>query len=182
MPSDGKVLKDHFLYVDVHCGFFETEKTRSLIFCSEIEENENFEIRCSSTKVVVNNDNTTIADDNTKVEDLDLSGNEQLEYLPIHTFLKFPLLINYTASHCAVRNISRKNFERLHLLLFLDLGFNSIETISGDTFKDLTKLFALNLGIKQVILLIYKYNNVYIVIKTSDCISIAENVSFVLDV
>lgn len=146
MSYKEKPLKDYFVYIDDHCGFYEAEKTRSMMFCSELGENDNFEVRCSSTTIVVNTDNTTIADENIKAEDFNLSGNKQIEYLPINTFLKFPVLVNYNVSNCAVRNISRKNFERLHSLLFLDLSSNSIETVSGDTFKDLAKLFSLDLG------------------------------------
>lgn len=72
--------------------------------------------------------------------------NKDLKYLPQKVSELFPNLEVYDASHCAIAEIAKSNFEGLTSLELLWLGNNSIEVIREDVFEDLRSLVQLHLG------------------------------------
>lgn len=72
--------------------------------------------------------------------------NKNVEFLPENTKEKFPNLVMYDASHCALKAISKVNFNGLMKLKYIWLGNNSIEVIKDDTFEGLKSLLKLHLG------------------------------------
>lgn len=146
-PVEGQPIEAHLDYIDNYCGFYDIEETKSLEICTEIGINNEGLLSCSSKSVVIKADNMSISGSkNDEIRVIDLSKNRKVEFLPIHVFVKLPLITNYYANKCSIRNISRKNFERLHAIYELNFKDNSIETIPSDTFQDQDRLIYLNLG------------------------------------
>lgn len=77
---------------------------------------------------------------------LSFEGNKNIFYLPILTAQKFKNLLGYSASYCSIKEISKRNFEKLGELEVLGLSSNQIEFILNDTFEDLESLQKLYLG------------------------------------
>lgn len=77
-------------------------------------------------------------------------NNKKIEYLPVKVHRAFPNLADYRAEECSIREISRKNFEKLDKLRIVMLGNNQIEKVPSDTFAELPLL--LYLGLRE-----YKY-------------------------
>lgn len=72
--------------------------------------------------------------------------NKQIHLLPVSLGNSYPNLRFFDAGHCSVREVSRKNFEKLENLIWLDLRENQIESLRSDTFKDLPVLETLILS------------------------------------
>lgn len=75
-----------------------------------------------------------------------LTGNRKIEYLPVEVYRNFPKLGFYWAGHCALKEISKKNFEQLKDLKWVALQDNMIEKISSNTFQGLDELRQVFLG------------------------------------
>lgn len=80
------------------------------------------------------------------IELLWLTGNRGIEYLPVKVYRNFPKLGFYWAGHCAITEISKKNFEQLKNLQWVALQDNQIERISSNTFEGLDELRQVFLG------------------------------------
>lgn len=93
-------------------------------------------------------ENTVIHFDGTDVEvdAIFFNQNPKVEYLPIKIDEKFPNLISYDASNCAIVGIIRKNFKRLHTLENVNLVGNQISVLKTKSFQGLLSLKVLNLG------------------------------------
>lgn len=71
---------------------------------------------------------------------LNFIGNDKIDYLPIQTYTNFPNLIALGASSCAIKSISKENFENLSKLKELLLNRNQIKIIDRDAFEDLVNV------------------------------------------
>jgi Leucine rich repeat len=80
------------------------------------------------------------------IQGLILSENKNIFYLPERTGTKFVSLLFYEANYCSISDISKENFDGFKNLKRLELKRNTIEKISSDTFKELTRLIILDLG------------------------------------
>lgn len=82
---------------------------------------------------------------NATITGLDLNLNDEISFLPVKVASSFPNLLGYSAMFCSVKTITKLNFENMSSLKLLWLHGNRIETISADTFSDLTSLEHLDL-------------------------------------
>lgn len=73
------------------------------------------------------------------------SFNDKLEYLPANLGETFPNLTELHANVCAIKEISKENFEGLNQLRELHLNFNQIESIDNDTFEFIPAVERINL-------------------------------------
>lgn len=80
------------------------------------------------------------------VNAISFSFNQKIDFLPIQVEQKFPNLIEYRAAKCALRRVTKANFEFLNKLEALRLSGNRIERIASDTFEGLFKLKLINIG------------------------------------
>lgn len=71
--------------------------------------------------------------------------NDQAHHLLDKVVEKLPNLVYYSAEECSVKEISKRNFNGLVKLRFLNLKFNRIEKIANDTFQSLINLEFLSL-------------------------------------
>lgn len=76
---------------------------------------------------------------------LDFNNNKKIEYLPVKVHRVFPNLKEYMADHCSIREISRKNFEKLYEIKAIMLEHNQIEKLPSDTFTELPLLLVIGL-------------------------------------
>lgn len=88
----------------------------------------------------------TIFDVDNQIDGIDFSENKRIVFLPILVHETFPNLIGYYAFHCSIREISKKNFDKLSRLEDLNLNSNHIERIKSDTFEDLVSLTQLHIS------------------------------------
>lgn len=72
-------------------------------------------------------------------------NNKKIVYLPVKVHRIFPNLIEYRAENCSIREISKKNFEKLYKLRTIILEYNQIEKVSSNTFADLPLLLYIGL-------------------------------------
>lgn len=77
---------------------------------------------------------------------MDLRDNRNIEFLPNSPNDKFPNLKKYQASRCAIREVSKRNFENLHQLTLIELQENQIFAVLSDTFEGLKNLKTLDLS------------------------------------
>jgi hypothetical protein len=92
-------------------------------------------------KTQIDEDGVTIADYNPNVLGLTFKENKKIRYLPVEVSLRFPKLFVYIACYTSITGITKANFfEGFKSLRILDLSFNKIEGIYGDTFEDLISL------------------------------------------
>lgn len=82
----------------------------------------------------------TVSSKDENVTTVLFAQNKRIHHLPVALGNAYPNLKFYDAGHCSVREISRKNFEKLEFLIWLDLRENQIESLRSSTFKDLTAL------------------------------------------
>lgn len=80
------------------------------------------------------------------VRAISFSFNQKVEFLPIQVGQKFPNLVQYRAANCAVRRVTKDNFEGLVKLEALRLSGNRIEKIASDTFEGLSNLKLVYIG------------------------------------
>lgn len=90
--------------------------------------------------------NKKVSNSDVSVRAISFFKNSYIFYLPIDVSKSFPNLVAYEASETSINEISKVNFKNLRKLLFLDLSYNTIETIFSDTFEDLVELEILRLG------------------------------------
>lgn len=102
----------------------------------------------------------TISESDNQIDGINFSENRNILFLPVLVYKKFPNLIAYYAFHCSIREISKKNFEKLSRLEDLNLNSNQIERIRSDTFEDLVALQQLHISecSKTVILNILSFS------------------------
>lgn len=80
------------------------------------------------------------------IDGLYFNENKKIEYLPVEVYRSFPNLGHYWANNCSIKEIFRKNFEKLYNIDFIRLIGNQIEKIPSDTFADLSLLRAIALS------------------------------------
>lgn len=89
----------------------------------------------------INGKNFIIADlKDEEVEGIVFHSNRLVEYLPYKVHLQPPNLSTYRAAFCSIKEISKENFENLNRLKHIDLNYNRIEKIAGNTFNGLRSL------------------------------------------
>lgn len=111
---------------------------------------------CLITKTAINASDFTISgQEDESVLLFDSSRNHNVEYLPIRISNQFPNLVTYDADRCAIKEISKSNFENLFHLRMLNLIGNRLKIIVSDTFRDLVSLESLLLG-KYLCLIIFR--------------------------
>ena len=95
----------------------------------------------------IGTDDTSISSpkDNT-VKGLLLEDNQNIKFLPVKVYEKFPSLVGLSAFDCRIKTISKTNFEKLYNLKEIHLHGNQIERISSNTFEDLSSLEQVFLG------------------------------------
>ncbi|KAL7048091.1 hypothetical protein ACKWTF_003208 [Chironomus riparius] len=83
---------------------------------------------------------------NESIQGLNSKSNDDIEFLPVKVYEKFPNLIAYQFKSSAVRSVEYKHFEKLKELESISLIDNQILQITNDAFKDSPKLKYLNLN------------------------------------
>lgn len=102
---------------------------------------------CLLTDAAINSADVIISGlEDESVRLFDSSRNRKVEYLPIHIADKFPNLVTFAADRCAIKEITKNDFENLFHLQWLNLDGNKLEIIKADVFKDLISLEALKLS------------------------------------
>lgn len=96
--------------------------------------------------VRIDSADSTLSPKDEHVTTILLAQNKRIHHLPVALGNSYPNLKFYDAGHCGVREISRRNFEELEFLVWLDLRQNQIETLRSSTFKDLSALETLILS------------------------------------
>lgn len=81
-----------------------------------------------------------------RIKGIEFFGNSKISYLPVNIQESFPNLIRYGAGKCAVKTISKENFEGLTYLRQLLLFENFIKKVPSDVFQGLVSLEFVNLG------------------------------------
>lgn len=154
----GEKLQSFLHNITESCSFqeaIETPKKFEII----IPESDQKPLTCECCKQThkhwcVMKDATTITRDDTAIatlQDLEIvvlyfGFNHEIYFLPVSVNETFPNLKNLEARYCSLRFISKKNFEGLFKLEYLDLEENFIEKIESDTFDGLDNLKYVNLG------------------------------------
>ena len=80
------------------------------------------------------------------VKGLLLEDNQNVKFLPVRVYEKFPSLVGLSAFDCKIKIITKANFEKLDKLKEIHMHGNLIEKISSDTFEDLISLEQIFLG------------------------------------
>lgn len=121
------------------------DKKGTQIACEEISSQEKF---CKMRNYTIIRDITyTISDPfNEKVETMSFSNNRNIEFLPILLHQTFPNIYIFSASRCAIKEISKGNFENLVQLDSIYLEENEIYAVLKDTFEGLQNLQTLYLS------------------------------------
>lgn len=96
---------------------------------------------CQMEKITkIDGMDATIAETNYSILGLSFYTNKKVFYLPVDVAERFPNLVAYDASECAIKKISKANFVGLEKLRSLALVENHIEKIYSNTFEDLVEL------------------------------------------
>ena len=104
-------------------------------------------LKCSAyTAIIRRNVEISLEAPNPNITHLFLNDNKDVYFLPIQVHEKMPKLERYWAASCSVLSISKKNFEKLHELKWLDLKDNFITSIPSNTFEDLKNVREIYLG------------------------------------
>lgn len=130
--------------VNETCG---TDKTETQIACERLTENFQGYTCDMRFYTLINDIGFTISylfNDN--ILKIDLSDNRNIEFLPISPHQTFPNLKDDYARRCAIREISKANFEKMHYLERIVLHDNQIYAVLSDTFEGLTSLWLLDLS------------------------------------
>lgn len=132
--------------------FLATGKTKaSKINCEKIDRLDKFEKCCylNETTIISTIDVTFAGLESPNVRAAIFDSNQNVQFLPVNIYTKFPNLEVYLAKNAAVTEISALNIQKLLNLKLLDLQNNRIEFIPDDCFQGLTKL-------NRIILSMYK--------------------------
>jgi Leucine-rich repeat (LRR) protein len=95
---------------------------------------------CYMNDATIDSDGFKISPNDETIKGLYLHNNRKIELLAEAINESFSNLLGYMARDCSIKQISYKNFKGLFQLRELYISYNQIETISSDTFKDLTSL------------------------------------------
>lgn len=87
---------------------------------------------------------------NDEIKEIVFEDNRNIEFLPNSPHQIFPDLNFYHAARCAIREVSKSNFENLHQLYRIDLSGNHIYAVLSDTFEGLADLRLLDLSKLEV--------------------------------
>lgn len=122
-----------------NCGYEKFDTVE--IYCERFSDDLGIEFCFMDEKTVINATNFVVGDP----KDDDVGGikfdeNKNMEYLPYNIYMQLPNLVIYQASKCSIKGISKKNFEKLSRLKAIDLSFNQIQKISGNTLRGLESL------------------------------------------
>lgn len=98
----------------------------------------------------------TISSSSPDAAAVEFSYNRKISFLPIQIYQTFPSLLYIWADRCAIREISKSNFEKLAHLQVISLNENLITKIERDTFADLQELVKLDLRKFKKIFLFFK--------------------------
>lgn len=138
------------------CGFIETETGDNEVGCTAIEPCRELTTCCRMTSPINSSDFTISDQKNEEVKGIYFVRNTAIEFLPVFVYQKFPNLQGYAAYNCSIREISKKNFERLTRLVNIFLLGNKLEKIPSDTFDDLINLEVINLGNNELEIILKK--------------------------
>lgn len=104
-------------------------------------------LTCYMRTVTINSTGLEITNErNMAIRAIEFSSNKMVQFLPEHPAQNFPNLEIYKATGCAIEKIQKKNFKNLSKLKVLWITSNPLETITSDTFEDLTSLESLVLS------------------------------------
>jgi Leucine-rich repeat (LRR) protein len=127
-------------------GLFENISAKE-ISCEKVGDYEWLDPAFGTFKTCQMQNTTVIDEKDVKISPRDESingllfkWNSKIELLPIAVDQTFPNLFVYDCQDCAVKTISKENFAGLTKLKYLNLGYNYIENVNGDYFKDLVSL------------------------------------------
>lgn len=127
--------------VNASCGF---DKSRTQIACERIQSSDVCNMKTYTT---IRDITYTVSNPyDGQVTKLDLSDNRNIEFLPISPLESFPNIVRYDAARCSIKEILKRNFAGLVILLYVHLQENQIRAISSDTFEELTKLQTVDLS------------------------------------
>ena len=90
------------------------------------------------------------SDLNLNIQAFSIEGNKEVEFLPENIVESFPGLIAYRVIRCSIKTVNRKHFKGLNNLERLELQGNQIDSIQGDSFKDLARLVMLALNYNKI--------------------------------
>jgi Leucine-rich repeat (LRR) protein len=104
-------------------------------------------ITCKKEKSDISNSDLTLSHPNEPdLKMLYFFDNKKVLYLPIEPYRTAPNLFVINAAECALKAISKKNFEKLANLQYVWLYNNDISVIPAGTFEDLVSLKEITLG------------------------------------
>lgn len=86
----------------------------------------------------------------TKLEILYIVHQQNIEFLSVSVYERFPNLKFFAVVNTPVQKISKKNFENMYELSMLHLERNQIEIIRSDTFEDLINLKEIYIGLLEI--------------------------------
>lgn len=143
---DNAIKTTALISISNSCGFEELVSVEIVCERFIIPELYNFEFCDMTGKTVINATNFVIADlRDEEIEGIDFTKNKKIEYLPYKIYMHLPNLVYYWASICALKQISKENFEKLNRLQAIDLSHNQIKKIHGNTFNGLDSLIEIDL-------------------------------------
>lgn len=125
--------------VSGHCGYDEIETKE--VACEKYRDENRYETCYMNAHTIIDSANFSVAGlRDEDVGGLNFEGNKKIGYLPVYLYKQFPNLYVYFAKSCAIKEITKENFEKLKRLFVLDLSYNNIQKIRADTFNGLTIL------------------------------------------
>lgn len=90
---------------------------------------------------------------NESVSVLQLTSNENVEYLPEGAGVSFPKLHVIDAYGCSIKSLNKLNFEGMTKLVQINFDRNKIETIDENSFEDSIELTNINLDDNKLTIL-----------------------------
>lgn len=131
------------------------QTTGASVFCETIQSNTWYDTgsikTCRMQTLKIASEGILISSSDVSIRGFTLGGNRQIFFLPSRIDNSFPNLLVIDAAHCSLKSVSKDSFVNLKKLQLLYLQNNQIDTIRSDTFKDLTSLEQLYLGIYMLI-------------------------------
>lgn len=126
------------------CGF---DKNNTQIACESFPRSFGQDTCEMKTYTIIRDITYTILSDtfNKYIGGIDFSENRNIEFLPILLNLTFPNIKLYHAEKCAIKEISKRNFEGLVQLWGVYLKENQIYAILSATFEGLINLKEIDL-------------------------------------